>query len=229
MIFMENPWLNPRPSEGSYILDMDRKAIDRYNDSARDPEARVIVESIPEPFIGNPESARVVLLGLNPGHSKDDEKWHRNVEFQKAMFHNLSHESQEYPFYPLNPAFKETGAGRWWHPRTRQLQEESGLDDPTFAKRLLVIEWLPYHSKRFARPKKVNHVCESQEYSFQLAKELEKKLLVVRMRAKKQWAEVDQQFGKVPFLKNPQCGYVSRGNTEGDVFGQIMTAIKGNT
>jgi hypothetical protein len=210
MLSTDNPWLEPLPSEGPYVLDMDRKAIDRYNDSVRDPEAKIMLGSIPEPFIGNPGSARVVLLNLNPGHSEKDEKDHRGAELQKAMFQNLRHESQEYPFYPLNPAFKETGAGRWWRKRTRQLREESGLDDRTFAKRLMVIEWFPYHSRKFAPLK---HACKSQEYSFQLARKmLDRKLLVIRMRARKQWMEVDQQFAEVRSLENPQCGYI-RGNT----------------
>ena len=160
MIIMENPWLKLRPSENSYILEIDREYIRQHNESVRDEKKKVIERSIPEPFIGNLESARVVLLGLNPGHSDDDAKNHSDPEFQKAMFQNLRHELQEYPFYPLNPAskFKESGAGRWWRARTRELREKSGLDDRTLAERLMVIEWFPYHSTKFKLPK---HICES--------------------------------------------------------------------
>jgi hypothetical protein len=141
------------------------------------------------------------------------------------MTHNLRHEPQEYPFYPLNPKFSWTPTGKWWHRRTRDLQLEAGLDDATLAERLLVIEWFPYHSKKSALSTKP--VCESQNYSFQLAKEmLEKKKLVVGMRSMKHWMAVDQQFGRtVQFLKNPQCGYISRGNTEGDLFNRIVKAL----
>src|ERR1035437_6221366 len=131
------------------------------------------------------------------------------------MFRNLHHESQDYPFYPLNPAFKETGAGMWWRKRTRQLREASGLDDQTFAKRLMVIEWFPYHSVRFALPK---HLCKSQGYSFFLAKQmLEKGLLMVRMRARQRWVAVDRRL-ESPSLRNLQCGYITRGNTDGTLF-----------
>lgn len=224
---MDNPWLRLCSSEGSYVLDMDCKDIVRYNESVRDETKKVIEKSIPEPFIGNPESARIVLLNLNPGHSEDDEKDHRNPEFQKAMFLNLQHKLEEYPFYPLNPAFKETGAGRWWRKRTRKLKMESGLDDHAFAERLLVIEWFPYHSEKSGLPRK--RVCESQEYSFWLAKEMLEKKLVVRMRSEKHWVEVDRRFGEVPSLKNAQCGHISRGNTEGSLFDRILKALQGNT
>jgi len=206
---------------------MDREAIRRHNDSVSDAKKKVIVASIPEPFIGNPKSARVVLLGLNPGHSPEDEKSQRNLEFQNAMFSNLQHKLEEYPFYPLNPAFKETGAGKWWSLRTRKLQIESGLDDQMFAERLLVIEWFPYHSQRSGLAPK--RLCPSQEYSFQLARQmlLEKKL-VVRMRSEKHWTEAHRQFGELPSLKNPQCGHISSGNTEGSLFCKIVKALKEN-
>src|SRR6266436_3266120 len=102
MILMKNPWENLSLSKGSYILEIDRERIRRYNESVRDEAKKVIVGSIPEPFIGNPESAKVVLLNLNPGHSANDSDWHGREGFKKAMFLNLHHGPQEFPFYPLN-------------------------------------------------------------------------------------------------------------------------------
>lgn len=223
MLRVQNPWLK-LPSESDYVLEVDRESIKRHNESKRRDDRRINLKSVPEPFIGNPESAKVVLLSLNPCDSEDDLKAHSNDEFKKALLHNLSGESQNYPFYPLNPEFSWTGAGKWWLPRTRELRE-AGLDDATIAERLIVIEWFPYHSRKSEFPNK--RVCESQNYSFHLAKEmLEKKKLVVGMRSKKKWIEVDQRFGEVPFLKNPRCGHISRNNTEGNVFDRIVEALK---
>jgi hypothetical protein len=219
---VQNPWPE-LPSKSPYILSIDCESIRRYNESYRGANG-VNVESVPEPFIGDLRSARLVLLNLNPGDSDDDRKAHCDDAFKGAMLHNLRCELQEYPFYSLNPSFSWTGAGKWWRPRTLELQLAAGLDVATFAKRLFVIEWFPYHSRKSAlRPKLL---CESQKYSFQLAKEMLDKKLVVRMRAKKHWVGVDQRFGEVPSLKNPQCGYVSRGNTEGDLFERMVEALK---
>ena len=221
---MQNPWLNLRP-ESPYILEIDRAAIDRYIQSKRREEARVNCHSIPETFIGNPDSARVVLLSLNPGDSSSDAEDHKREEMRKAMICNLRHEGQEHAFYPLNPEFKETGCGTWWRPRTDELRRAAQLDDETFSQRLLVIEWFPYHSKRSGLP--VKPICESQSYSLQLAKEmLEKGKLVVGMRAAVRWKSLDPCFENVPFLKNPQCGYLSRGNTPGDLFDRMVKAIR---
>jgi hypothetical protein len=91
---------------------MDREAIDQYNRSIRNGDNKVIVESIPEPFIGNPQTANVVLLSLNPGHSEDDAKAYSDSDFRKGMMHNLRHEAQECPFYGLNPKFAWTACGQ---------------------------------------------------------------------------------------------------------------------
>ena len=207
-----NPWLKLDTSANSYLLDEDREAIARYNFLSRDPKKRVILDSIPEPFIGNPDSAKVVLLGLNPGHSENDRKAHDNPDFRKAMFHNLRREKQDYPFYPLNPKFGWTGAGKWWLKRTSELREAVGGDPSTLAERLLVIEWFPYHSERSGLSTK--RVCESQEYSFQLAKKMLEEKLVIGMRSKPNWVKVDKRFGQVPFLNSPQNTYITKGNMD---------------
>jgi hypothetical protein len=189
---MQNPWLE-LPTQSPYILEMDRKAIDQYNQAHHNEDEKVIVGSIPEPFIGNPQSAKVVLLSLNPGHSEDDAKAHSDGDFRKAMMHNLRHEAQECPFYGLNPKFAWTACGIWWWAHTRRLHE-AGLSWEAISNRLLVIEWFPYHSKRSALPSKP--VCPSQEYSFQLAKEMLRSKIVVGMRSRKHWLNV------VPAVQN---------------------------
>ena len=79
---MRNPW-SKLPTQSPYVLDIDRASIDKYN-ALHNNDEKIIVESIPEPFIGNPQSARVVLLNLNPGHSEDDAKAHSDKDFRGA-------------------------------------------------------------------------------------------------------------------------------------------------
>jgi hypothetical protein len=228
---MPNPWLDldRNLAGGSYILEIDRDFIKRNNDRyASSPEKKIMVTSIPEPFIGCPESARLVLLSLNPGHSEDDEEQHRGVELKEATFRNLRREPQEYPFYPLNPAFAETGVGRWWRDHIDKLQKETGLNAPTFAKKLLVIEWFPYHSIKCGLGTKP--VCGgSQKYSHQLAKQMMLKkegVVVLGMRAKNHWVNVDPEFEDVPFLNSRQNACITRGNTKPGLFDSILKALK---
>src|SRR5579872_6718956 len=100
---MENPWL-ALPPKSPFVLEIDRDALDQYNEKAV-AGTKIKVGSIPEPFIGNPETATVILLNLNPGDSPDDPKAHVDPGFRDAIIRNLRHEPQEYLFYPLNPKF----------------------------------------------------------------------------------------------------------------------------
>jgi len=125
----------------------------------------------------------------------------------------------------LNPALSWTPSAKWWTPRVRELKEASGLSTAELSGKLLAIEWFPYHSKSPGLPRAL--VCESQRYTFQLAKEmLASNKLIIRMRSINHWAQVDPGLSKVPGLKNPRCGYVSKRNTEAGLFDRIVKALK---
>jgi hypothetical protein len=139
---MQDPWLE-LPGQSPHILEMDREAIDRYNHAVHNDDEKVIVESVPEPFLGKPTTAKVVLLSLNPGHSKDDAEAYSDADFRQAMMHNLRHEAQECPFYGLNPKIALTACGIWWRAHTHRLHDV-GLPWEAISN-ALVIEWFPYH------------------------------------------------------------------------------------
>jgi hypothetical protein len=143
------------------------------------------------------------------------------------MFKNLRHEIQDYPFYPLSPAFNRTGSGNWWHKRLRELRREAGLDDQTLAQRLLAVEWFPYHSARckFHKP-----IVGSQAYGFQLARDLiqRERVEVVGMRSKKQWGKADTAFLRLPYLKNPRNVSITRNNMDPGVFDRLLRVLREN-
>src|ERR1700693_4910443 len=124
---MHNPW-KELPLEPPYVLREDLEAITAFNDG-RKPNKRIEIElgSIPEPFIGNPQAAKVVLLNGNPGHDVRDCEAHMNDSFREALRLNLQHERQEHAFFPLNPAFSLTPCGEWWYKHLRELFDVGGL------------------------------------------------------------------------------------------------------
>jgi len=227
----KNPWLRFNP-DGPYVLDEDKSDVRRYNAFVPAQNKKIIDRTIPEPFIGNPDSARILLLSLNPGHSPKDFVWHERQDFRQSMIRNLRHETQAFPFYPLNPEFKESGAGDWWRKKTHRLQSAAGISDELFAQRLFVIEWFPYHTEtspyrtRLLRgPDGV--LCESQRYSFELAQDfMNRNIPVLLMRSRKEWAAVDSRFARVPSLINPQCASISPGNVDEIIFQQLATALQ---
>jgi len=220
---VQNPW-SELPGQSPYVLATDGGSIDKYNKLKKN-DHKIIVESIPEPFIGNPRSAKVVLLNLNPGHSEDDAKAHSDPDFRQAMMRNLRHEKQDCPFYALNPKFAWTPCGRWWRAHTRRLHD-AGLPWECISQGLLVIEWFPYHSKTSGLP--IKPVCPAQQYSFQLAKEMLESKIVVGMRSKKHWLDAVPAVRSVPFLKNPQNPHISPANTGTELFARIVEALRQN-
>jgi hypothetical protein len=223
---MENPWLRLNFSGPSYVLDADRDHVQHHNDNPRlHPEHRLMLDAIPEPFIGDPTTARVVLLGLNPGHDGTVPVTHGRAEIKAAIFRNLRHEHREYPFYAFDPVFRDTGVAEWWRKYTRALQREAGLDDRTLAQRLLVIEWLPYASTRFRL--RSNAVWESQKYSFHLAQRMLVKqgVQVIGMRSRALWLRAIPELIRVPFLRNPQNPCISGGNMERDAYDRVIQAL----
>jgi len=79
---MDNPWKGLISESDSLILPQDSVAIHRYNNLQRNAETIIATELVPEPFIGNPQTARLVLLGLNPGLSETDARNHRDAGFR---------------------------------------------------------------------------------------------------------------------------------------------------
>lgn len=224
MLGVQNPW-SELPSQSPYVLDIDRASIAQYNRSRLKADQRVVPESIPEPFIGNPHSAKVVLLNLNPGHSENDAKAHADQDFREAMMHNLRHGGQECPFYALNPKFAWTPCGIWWRAHTSKLHK-AGLSWEAISAGLLVIEWFPYHSKKSGLP--LTPVCPSQEYSFQLVKKMLESKIVVGMRSKRHWTNAIPAVQDFPFLKNPQNPQISPGNMVAELFERIVEALREN-
>jgi hypothetical protein len=62
-VAVQNPWPDLL-SNSPYILGIDRESVDQFNKSAHGA-SRINSESVPDPFIGDRESARLVLLNLN--------------------------------------------------------------------------------------------------------------------------------------------------------------------
>lgn len=209
---ISNPWID-LPHDPPYVLPDDAAAVDRFNASLRPGQEafKVQVESvIPEPFVGDPRTASVVVLLLNAGYKAVDDAAHSDPGFLSALHKNLRHEPTAFPFYFLDPQFKDTPGGVWWRARLRWLIADAGLEH--VAQRLACVEWFTYKSTSF----KAGCRVPSQRYGHALvADALERGALVVPLRARKVWEQ------SVPAIANQahdistasqQSVYLSPGN-----------------
>src|SRR5205823_11880199 len=127
------------PVVPSYVPPSDRESLDRL---IAEIEAQGFIDHklnlglLPEPFIGNPNSATVLLLSVNPGDAPGDKKAHEDPAFREAILCNLRHGTQDHPFYPLYPPLRWTACADWWTRHVRWLLEHPDLDRRCIAERL---------------------------------------------------------------------------------------------
>lgn len=204
---MINPWSN-LPNSPPYLLPEDRECVERFNARAKE-EHQLRLDTLPEPYLGNPE-APVVLLNLNPGHSDEDALWHARQDFSASARANLLHKESSYPFYLLNPAYADSPGHQWWNKHLRSLIEEFGLE--RVARAVLCVELLPYHSRRF-HPSCLG--VPSQRYGRGLVRAaIERKAVIIIMRARERWLKAVPEIATAGFheLRNPQNPCISANN-----------------
>jgi hypothetical protein len=217
-----NPWKD-LPEKSPYVLEADKAIIDAHNARLEKGSLyEVHLSVLPEPFLGRPD-APVVLLNLNPGWNENkDPPNHSRPEFIKRNRENLLHESNNYPFYLLDPSLRPNRTV-WWEKRLGALIESVGLE--AVAQNVLCVEYFPYHSKKYKK-------CErlpSQDYSFALARDAVKRnAVILLMRGKEQWTNAVpslSSYNQLFFPNSFQCAYVSRNNYNSKEFDTAVAKI----
>lgn len=130
--------------------------------AARDGDERLHLSLLPQPYIGDLNKARVILLMLNPGLGPMDYyaelSGQRDGAFRSAVVSNLRQEgNRTYPFFFLDPAFLWHPGATFWRKRlnwiVRELSAEYGrtYDESLryVAQHVCCLQLVPYHSAEF--------------------------------------------------------------------------------
>ncbi len=181
---IENPW-RKLPIESPFVLRSDEPAIKKHNVKFknRSPFKIQTTQVIPEPYVGNVATAKVLILLLNPGYDYRNRKSHSDPAFRAALLKNLRHEKTEWPFYFFNPDFcdKLHPGCDWWLRKTKKLRQHVCIEQ--LSQKLAVVEWFPYKSTQFKSGCKV----PSQQYSFELVRQAMSRDAVLIIRSKTRW------------------------------------------
>jgi hypothetical protein len=184
-----NSWIDV-PSEPPFLLPCDSGIIHAYNAKHPNDEFTVQDRVLPEPFVGR-LTAPVVFLGLNPGFEDRNIEEHARTGLQALIRRNYSQEPSHFPFYYLDSSF-ESGGREWSEKRLRFLLDIFGSNQ--IARSILLIEYFPYHSRKFRHAKLS---LPSQEFGFgMLRSAIDRGAVVVIMRAERLWRD------KIPGLKS---------------------------
>jgi len=219
---MDNPWIN-LPNKSPFVIADDGKAIDSYNFKNKQSDYEIKTGLFPEPYIGS-LNASVVFLSLNPGYSGEVDDFHfKGKYFQGLCRSNLLHRRDKYPFYYFNPKLYHTNGHKWWKQKLKELISEVGIE--AVASEVFVLEYFPYHSKRF---KPIKELLASQYYNVHLLKEIVKQgKIIIIMRAERYWLELLPELRNYDYykLRSSQNVVISRKNLIGD-FDRIIEAVK---
>ena len=192
----------------NYLVDeSDEKLIKKYYTDCKE-EVKVRTDLYPEPYIGNIEKAKVIILASNPGlktiignkkFNCEELKWYNtHPEVKDILQQNLVGKVKEYPYYYLNENIKKDSPGHdWLEVRTKELQEvctSKGLSIKQLSERIACIQFFPYHSVKI---KYLKTYLPSQEHNFKLLKwALDSGKLVICARGATEWNRVlDKYYG----------------------------------
>jgi len=171
---MNNPWLNLKDS---YVLKNDLAYLG----------SEIEKDIPPQPYCGNINKSKILLLQLNPGldvspgFSVSNAKFSFKVfpNLKKDIIKNLKQEKMHFPFYHLNPEYRLDGGFRYW---SRILKDYINNKESyrKLSNRIACLEYFPYHSKNYKRSDKL---LESQKYTFSLLKKsIKKNIPIIVMR-----------------------------------------------
>lgn len=106
------------------MLPIDRLAVNKCNSKAS-PRTRVHTNLLPDPPLGDPLTAAVVVLALNPSFDEDTAEEHKDPwqehEFRIAM-------ATPEDFFWLRDDVAHTGGGRWWRNKLAPLIEATSVE-----------------------------------------------------------------------------------------------------
>ncbi|MGB6484052.1 MAG: hypothetical protein WBE86_11260 [Candidatus Acidiferrales bacterium] len=167
----------------------------------------------------------MVLLTLNPGFETRNVREHSRPEFRALIRKNYRQEPSAFPFYYLDPSF-DGGGREWCEKKFKNLLAIFGRDE--LARSMLLIDYFPYHSRRFGH---AILKLPSQEYGFSLVRSATARgAVVVIMRARSLWLKAVPEIEKYPrafSLNSPQNVVLSRRNCPAG-FDSIVSAIRTN-
>jgi len=234
---MKNPWekLMNQKQNDFYVLEEDAEIIKNFNEylkGFKDSENyRIHTEIMPAPFMGDVLNSKIVILTLNPGYDKDEDK-NEYYDYYKSYWEKqIVHEYPvpEYPLFCFEEKYVEKS--NYWKKKLYPLIQVSSVEK--VAKNISIIEFFPYHSEKYRDiPKKISKdYLISQQYNFQLVrKAIERDAIIVIQRGKRLWEkaipELIEYENQGKLFKTNSYGntIISKGNLP-DVFDKLKEVL----
>lgn len=216
-----NPWLEvTKQKNPPYLAKCDReiKLADFYN---------LHVELLPQPYLGDVLSARVICLLLNPGCSGSEDNIELNCcRLQKALRDNLSLSAPRLVY--LDDEFDWTSGGKWMRQKILDPLSKHGVTRNDLNRNFAIVEYFPYHSRTF--DVRLGAPLESQRYGFELVRRaIRDNAIILLMRGKELWREAVpelQEFGNCIIPHSTRNVILSERNLGKEQFAKVVEVLK---
>lgn len=235
---LKNPWLEManNTARENFVIKEEQAIISKFNERVRD-EYKIHASIFPAPFMGNVESATVIILMLNPGYDKDEDvdgtKYYQTYIdwWMQQIQHKLPY--PELPLFCLEKNY--ILKSDYWFKKLKPLIDIT--TDEIVATKIAKVQFFPYHSikykslyKRLLKEENFDSYLPSQEYNFALVRRaIDRGALIVIPRSKKYWFEAIPElstYKNILFTKNYRNPILSENNLGVFGFTKIINHLK---
>ena len=199
---MENPWIEfvEKLDDTNFVLKKEQAVIEKFNQNVKD-NFKIHSEIMPAPFMGNVQTAPIVLLMLNPGYDQEEELKGFYKEYRSFWKNEIQHIQSipELPLFCLDERY--VNYSNYWEKKLKPLTLMTSREK--VAENICNIQFFPYHSLKFKTIS--NKILEnegfenylpSQNYNFHLVREaMKREVIIIILRSRKMW------FEAIPELK----------------------------
>lgn len=183
-----NPW-GDLPDTPPYVLPRDSPAVEAWNSKAPQ-QTKVRTDLVPDPPLGDPLNAAVVVLVLNPSLDDDSAEAHRDPWLQEQMRAAMT---EPRDLFWLRDELAGTRGGRWWRNKLAPLIDATSLEE---VRRYVAAGHLhQYHSKSASpllRPPSGRHNLEVVRKALALGTP------AVALTGVARWRAADPAFREAP-------------------------------
>ncbi|WP_395051491.1 hypothetical protein [Flavobacterium sp.] len=210
---MKNPWkilideINEEGFNGNYVLKEEQAIIERFNKKINNDLYKIHTQIMPAPFMGDVIKAPIVILMLNPGYTKEEDKVGYYSKYKDWWKNEVQHIQTKYnfPFFALEEEYSKSSP--YWVTKLKPLTLIS--TNEKVAKNICNIQFFPYHTEKYRNIHKnlfmeegFDNYLPSQKYNFQLVKNaMARNAIIIITRSKKMWLKA------IPELANYENSY----------------------
>lgn len=153
-----NPW-GALPKDPPYVLSMDRAAVEAWN--AKASAQTIHTDLLPDPPLGDPLTAAVLVLALNPSFDDGTVEEHQDPWMREQMRTAMA---EPRDLFWLRDDLATTTGGRWWRNKLAPLTEATSL--AAVRRHVAAAHLHQYHSKSASpllKPSRVGTILRSCE------------------------------------------------------------------